>query len=55
MPLPDEPFDNTDVSLITGKLRTLGEDSDQPEPSNVILTRPDALSVTTVNVKSAGE
>lgn len=55
VPLPDEPFDNTDVSLITGKIRTLGEDAEHPESSNVILIRPDALSVTTVNAKTAGE
>lgn len=55
VPQPEEAFDNTDVSLITGKMRSLGEDPDQPEPSTVILSRPDAMSVTTINVKTADE
>ncbi|CAI9728870.1 2-3-amino-3-carboxypropylhistidine synthase subunit 2-like [Octopus vulgaris] len=55
VPLSDGPFDNTDVSLITGKLRTLGQSDNQPEPSDTIIARPEALSVTTVKAKDAGE
>ncbi|GAB1610308.1 2-3-amino-3-carboxypropylhistidine synthase subunit 2-like, partial [Argonauta hians] len=55
VPVSDDPYVDTDVSLITGKLRTLGQCGDPPEPSNTIITRPEALSVTTVEADSAGE
>lgn len=44
----------TDVSLISGKLRTIGT-GDTPETGTMILPRSETLAVTTVQAHSAGE
>jgi hypothetical protein len=54
--MPESDNDaKTDVSLITGKLRTLGRVS-QPESTSTSLgTRAEAMAVTTVNAENAGK
>ena len=45
----------TDVSLITGKLRTIGHVSQPESTSTSLVTRNEAMAVTTVKAENAGK
>ena len=56
VPMPESDNDaKTDVSLITGKLRTLGRVSQPESTSTSLVTRAEAMAVTTVNAENAGK